>query len=61
MLIECKAETVNLDQKVQSQVLAYQSVVAASYIVLTNGTQHLGWHVGPNGLEALTQWPKLPA
>lgn len=60
MLIECKAETVALDEKVQSQVLAYQSVVAASYIVLTNGAQHLGWQVGPQGLETLTQWPVLP-
>lgn len=60
MLIECKAETVALDEKVQSQVLAYQSVVAACYIVLTNGAQHMGWQVGPQGLEALTQWPVLP-
>jgi hypothetical protein len=39
ILIECKEMNTPMDQKVLDQILAYQSLVQAQYLVITNGNQ----------------------
>jgi hypothetical protein len=40
MLIECKAPNVAIDQQTFDQVVAYNNVPKADYILVTNGLQH---------------------
>lgn len=40
LIIECKAPTVGLSQKVFDQVFGYNLVMAARYIAVTNGIAH---------------------
>ena len=37
-VVECKAETVDLDEKAFDQMLKYSDVLGTDYTVLTNGT-----------------------
>lgn len=41
MLIECKAPHIPLNQKVLDQVLKYNREVAAPWVLLSNGLQHI--------------------
>lgn len=40
MLIECKAPSVKITQKVFDQIFAYNTQVIALYLLVTNGLQH---------------------
>lgn len=40
MLIECKAPSVKITQKVFDQIFAYNTQVIAPYLLVTNGLQH---------------------
>lgn len=40
MIIECKAASVNISQKVFKQVAAYNKTLGANFIVVTNGLVH---------------------
>lgn len=48
LIIECKAPTVSLSQKVFDQVFGYNLVMAAKYIAVTNGVVHYCGHIGDN-------------
>ncbi|MBN1950599.1 MAG: type I restriction enzyme HsdR N-terminal domain-containing protein [Bacteroidales bacterium] len=40
LLIECKAPSVKIDQKVFDQIAAYNQTVQAPYLFITNGLKH---------------------
>lgn len=37
LLVECKAPEVNINQKTFDQIMAYQTALKATYIMVTNG------------------------
>ncbi|MEK9603508.1 MAG: type I restriction enzyme HsdR N-terminal domain-containing protein [Flavobacteriaceae bacterium] len=40
LLVECKAPSVNLTQKVFDQIARYNSILKSDYLMLTNGFKH---------------------
>lgn len=40
VLIECKAPSVNINEKVFDQILAYNATIKASYLIVSNGLKH---------------------
>ena len=57
MLIECKAGTVPLDEKVFQQVLRYHISIPAAYLIITNGHFTYGWEKAGGGLIEMEQMP----
>jgi hypothetical protein len=54
ILVECKAPTVKIDQKVFNQAFNYNQRLQAKHLYLTNGKQHIFWDVtGNKALESL--------
>jgi len=54
ILVECKAPSVKIDQKVFNQAFNYNQSLQAKYLYLTNGKQHIFWDiVGHKALESL--------
>ena len=54
ILVECKAPSVKIDQKVFNQAFNYNQSLKAKYLYLTNGKQHIFWDVvGNKALESL--------
>lgn len=45
MLIECKAPGEPIDNAAVSQLLAYQSILGAKYLLLANGTSTRCWEI----------------
>ena len=43
MVVECKAASVALDQKVLTQIAAYNKVLQGKFMVVTNGLKHFVW------------------
>lgn len=60
MIMEYKAPTVNLSQAVFNQLCAYNSVLRAPYLVVSNGLLHycLHLHYGTLSYEALPAIPR---
>ncbi len=58
MLVECKEPTVVLNENVLQQVLRYNMTVPVEYIVLTNGSNTIGWQKKDGHLHLLTELPK---
>lgn len=42
LVVECKAPSVRLDRSVAEQVAAYNAVLKAPYVMVTNGHDHVG-------------------
>ena len=57
ILIECKAPSVKIDQKVFNQAFNYNQSLKAKYLYLTNGKQHMFWDVVGN--KTLTSLPSV--
>ena len=57
MMIECKAGTVKLDEKVLDQALRYNISVPVEYIVITNGEMTFAWKRDEGGLHLLEEIP----
>jgi hypothetical protein len=57
MLIECKAPQVPLSGEVLQQLLRYHITVPVPYLVLSNGTQTLGWQKTGGTLQPLQALP----
>jgi hypothetical protein len=57
MLIECKAESEKLDEKVINQLLAYQSQLQAKYLLITNGKLVRTWVI--NGIN-VSEMDEIP-
>lgn len=57
MMVECKAATIQLDEKVLEQALRYNISVPVEYIVITNGDATYGWRRAAGKLELLEELP----
>ncbi|MEO7983280.1 MAG: type I restriction enzyme HsdR N-terminal domain-containing protein [Bacteroidota bacterium] len=57
MMIECKAATIKLDEKVLEQVLRYNISVPVRYLVVTNGSDCFGWIRLPGKLDLINIVP----
>lgn len=47
MLIECKATSIKIDQKVFDQIIAYNQTIRAEYLLVTNGLRHFCCRLDP--------------
>ena len=59
MMIECKASSVKLDERVLQQVLRYNISVPVNYIVITNGSYTYAWQRKENNLELINDLPDI--
>jgi hypothetical protein len=59
ILIECKQDTVTLNNKVIQQVLAYQSILKATAIIISNGVQHYGFSWQNGQIASLINVPNF--
>ncbi len=57
LLVECKSPDVKLNAKVVGQVAAYNKILDARYLSITNGLTHFIWEKNENGLEQLSKFP----
>jgi hypothetical protein len=57
MMIECKAAEVKLDDKVLEQILRYNISVPVKYLIVTNGTNCVGWIRLSGKLELIAEIP----
>ena len=57
LLVECKAPSVAIDQKVVNQVAAYNKVLNAQYMAVSNGLKHFIWQRTTNGLKQIQTFP----
>lgn len=57
MLVECKAPSIELNEKVLQQVLVYNQSVPVSYLVITNGPATVAWMKHDEGLKMLDSLP----
>lgn len=57
VIVECKAESVKIDQSVLDQALRYFSGMPAKYIILSNSRQTFCFSVSGNGVTALGSIP----
>lgn len=57
MLVECKAPSIELNEKVLKQVLVYNQSVPVSYLVITNGPATVAWKKQDEGLKMLDSLP----
>lgn len=46
LVVECKAPSVRLERSVAEQVAAYNAVLKAPYVMVTNGHDHIGMQLG---------------
>jgi hypothetical protein len=60
MMIECKAESVPLDQRVLEQLLRYNMSVPVQYLLITNGLYCMGWERGGDTVRSLEKIPVFP-
>jgi hypothetical protein len=57
MLIECKASSVTLNESTAEQLLRYQQILQAKYLVITNGKEVMGWEYQNGEINTLNDWP----
>jgi len=61
MIVECKAESVPITQKVLDQAIRYYSGLQANYLLLTNGKTMFCYHIDleNNKIETLREIPEM--
>ena len=57
MIVECKAETVPVTEKVLDQAIRYYSGLKVKYLTLTNGKSMFCYKIEGGKLEALAEFP----
>ncbi len=57
MIVECKAETVPITEKVLDQAIRYYSGLKVKYLTLTNGKTMFCYKVENGKLEAISEFP----
>ena len=57
MIVECKAETVPITEKVLDQAIRYYSGLKVQYLTLTNGKTMFCYKVEEGRIEAITEFP----
>ncbi|MBM3922891.1 MAG: type I restriction enzyme HsdR N-terminal domain-containing protein [Sphingomonadales bacterium] len=60
MMIECKAESIPLDETVLEQLLRYNMSIPVQYLLITNGLQCMGWERGDDTVVSLEKIPVFP-
>lgn len=60
LLVECKAPMVKLDDKVLKQIAAYNKVLDAKYLAISNGLSHYVWKKEKENLVQLSKFPVYP-
>lgn len=60
MIIECKAPSVELDQKAVNQILRYNLTLQVPYLFMTNGLQHICLRIDGPEPEILKDFPHYP-
>ncbi len=58
MIIECKEVNTSLDEKTILQLLQYQQVLDAKYLIASNGHQTIGAEIKMGNLHMLQKFPK---
>ena len=58
MIIEYKEAAVVIGEKTLQQILQYQQVLEATYLIITNGHQTLGAKIDSGKLHALQDFPE---
>jgi len=61
MLVECKADTENLNNKVLQQILAYQSKLGAKFLLISNGIKVFCWEIANHQIKEINHLPDYPA
>lgn len=61
LLVECKAPSVNIDQKVVAQVAEYNKVLNAKFLAVTNGLVHFIWKKEEENFVQIREFPKYEA
>lgn len=62
MIVECKAPSVAISQKVLEQISVYNTSVKAKYLCVTNGLKHFCWTVTDHQFEfqkAIPGWNEI--
>lgn len=61
MIVECKAESVPITQKVLDQAIRYYSGLNVNYILLTNGKTMFCYHIDIENkkIEAMREMPEI--
>lgn len=61
MIVECKAETVPITQKVLDQAIRYYSGLNVNYLLLTNGKTMFCYHIDIENrkIEAMREMPEI--
>ena len=59
MIVECKAESVPITEKVLDQAIRYYSGLKVKYLTLTNGKSMFCYKVGEGRLEPLSDFPTM--
>ena len=57
MIVECKAESVPITEKVLDQAIRYYSGLKVKYLTLTNGKTMFCYKVEEGRIETLTEFP----
>ena len=57
MIVECKAESVPITEKVLDQAIRYYSGLKVKYLTLTNGKTMFCYRVTEGGIEVLSEFP----
>ena len=57
MIVECKAETVPITEKVLDQAIRYYSGLKVKYLTLTNGKTMFCYKVEEGRIETLSEFP----
>lgn len=58
MIIECKEARVDIGEKTLHQILQYQQVMVAEYLIITNGHQTKGAQIKSGKLHELQNFPE---
>jgi len=59
MMVECKASSITLEEKVFEQLLRYNQAVPVSYMLITNGNYTYGWQKKGIELIAIDSMPAM--
>jgi hypothetical protein len=57
LLVECKAPSIKLDQKVLNQVAEYNKVLDSQFLAITNGMTHFIWKREETGFIQIKEFP----
>ncbi len=60
LIIECKAPSVQVSQKVFDQIGRYNSILKAPFVGVTNGIKHYCFTTEEDGIHFLTDFPNYP-